>query len=507
MKRISARQLRNYWPVFLLLIPTFALIGLFSYIPAGSAIYHSFFRWDGDDIKEFVAMENFKEAVNDEELGSAFGLVMIFISANLVKMTPSILIAVLIHRLASNRWRYLYRIAFVLPMIIPAMVWLLIWKYFYEPNFGVLNSVLKGMGLMDGLNWLDQAMPALAGYIAPFNDEIVRPIFRSVWGLGIFGAMVLGMLPSIPHRIGLVGIKKTDHRPVNEVFYAGLGDSISALGRGWMWWVALLAGGYLLMDLPRTIAFMALLMVSSQFVRFASDPDDSRRSASIGLLFFICAGIVVGTYIFFVRSVPFALFGMLIPLLFWASWSSEDAREWVRRSGMFILLFFALLVLTSLTWTDPTDAFRYGRPTWLNNPKLIPTALIFWGFPWVGIVSVLLYLSGLGNIDQSVYEAAEIDGCGWFRKFWNVELPLIMTQIRLNLVLMIIGTLKGWGQVYILLGDTGGPEGAGMLPGLYMFRKAFTDGEAGYGCAIGLLLFFLIVYLTLVNNKYVRVEK
>ena len=69
---------------------------------------------------------------------------------------------------------------------------------------------------------------------------------------------------------------------------------------------------------------------------------------------------------------------------------------------------------------------------------MILPAMIFWGFPWVGIVGVLLYLSGLGNIDQSVYEAAEIDGCGWFRKFWNIELPLITTQVRLNMVLMII---------------------------------------------------------------------
>jgi len=167
---------------------------------------------------------------------------------------------------------------------------------------------------------------------------------------------------------------------------------------------------------------------------------------------------------------------------------------------------FALLVVTSATWTEPTKAFDRD-PGWLSDYVLIVPALIFWGFPWVGVVSVLLYLSGLGNIDQSVYEAADIDGCGPFRKFWNIELPLIMTQIRLNLVLMVIATLKGWGLVFILLGDDGGTGGVGMLPGLYMFRKAFRDMEVGYACAIGLLLFFLIVYLTVINNRYVRVSK
>ena len=82
-----------------------------------------------------------------------------------------------------------------------------------------------------------------------------------------------------------------------------------------------------------------------------------------------------------------------------------------------------------------------------------------------------------------------------------------MTQIRLNLVLLVIATLKGWTLVFILLSDDGGPGGVGMLPGLYMFRKAFRDMEVGYACGIGLLLFFLIVYLTVINNRYVRVSK
>jgi raffinose/stachyose/melibiose transport system permease protein len=74
-------------------------------------------------------------------------------------------------------------------------------------------------------------------------------------------------------------------------------------------------------------------------------------------------------------------------------------------------------------------------------------------------------------------------------------------------VLMVIGTLGGWGNVFILLGDSGGPGGVAMMPGLYMFHKAFTVGEVGYACAIGLLLFVLIVYLTIINNRYVRVSK
>lgn len=424
MRTVTFRQLRHLWPVYLLVLPSLALIATFSYFPAVSATYHAFFRWDGDEVSEFVDWANFERALQDPMLGKAFVLVMIFIAANLVKMVPSIITAVTIHRLASDRARYLYRVAFVIPMIIPGMVWLLLWKYFYNPIVGVLNNVLEATGTMVGLQWLDANMPKLAQAIIPARDAILDPLFGGVWGLGLFGAAILGFLG------GLKGAAK-----------------------GWLWWIGLLAGAVFLWSWRGLIIFPLLAGAAEVLLRL------------------------------------------------------PNGRAVIKWAGIVVLVGFAVLVLTSAVWTEPTRAFATENPSWLGDPQLIRPALIFWGFPWVGVVSVLLYLSGLGNIDQSVYEAADIDGCGWFRKFWNIELPLITTQVRLNLVLMIIGTLKGWGLAFILLGDDGGPGGAGMLPGLFMFRMAFTEQQVGYGCAIGLLLFALIVYLTIINNRYVRVSK
>jgi raffinose/stachyose/melibiose transport system permease protein len=67
--------------------------------------------------------------------------------------------------------------------------------------------------------------------------------------------------------------------------------------------------------------------------------------------------------------------------------------------------------------------------------------------------------------------------------------------------------LKGFGLILVLLGAEGGPGGAANVPGLYMYYNAFIERRAGYACAIGILLFFIIVILTYINNKYVRVEK
>ena len=118
-----------------------------------------------------------------------------------------------------------------------------------------------------------------------------------------------------------------------------------------------------------------------------------------------------------------------------------------------------------------------------------------------------MYSSRISSISTDLYEAADIDGVGWFKKFLYIELPLIMTQVRINMVLMIIGTLQQYGFILILIGIDGGPKGTAMVPGLYMFREAFQNGYMGYACAIGFVLFLFILALTELNNRYVRVEK
>ena len=133
--------------------------------------------------------------------------------------------------------------------------------------------------------------------------------------------------------------------------------------------------------------------------------------------------------------------------------------------------------------------------------------MIIWGFPWIGAVGVLIFLAGLQSIGTEVYEAADLDGVTPFQKFVHIEFPLIMTQVRLSMVLMIIGTLQGYGLQFLLLGPDGGAGGRGMVPGLWMFNRAFIAGQFGYACALGLFLFVFILGLTWINNKFVKVDK
>ena len=164
-----------------------------------------------------------------------------------------------------------------------------------------------------------------------------------------------------------------------------------------------------------------------------------------------------------------------------------------------------------LVWLDQAlgwGVFHAGVPIgWLSQPELILPALFLWGFPWIGSVGVLIYLAGLQSIGPEVYEAAELDGIGPVQKFFYIELPLILTQVRLSLTLLVISTLQGYGLQLLLLGDAGGPGGRGMTPGLWMYNRAFIAGEFGYACAIGMVLFVFILVLTAINHRFVRVDQ
>jgi ABC-type sugar transport system permease subunit len=183
------------------------------------------------------------------------------------------------------------------------------------------------------------------------------------------------------------------------------------------------------------------------------------------------------------------------------------SRTALRSVGFVLLAIGAALVLLGMVWTAPTGQFEFGSPAWLGNKDLVIPAIIFWGFPWVGTVGVLIYLAGLQQISTDVYEAAELDGVGPVRRLFAIELPLIMTQVRINLIFMTIGTLTTYEFFMILLGTSGGPGNRGMVPGLYMYQQAFIDGRFGYACALGMVMFVLVLLLTVVYQRYVKVEK
>jgi raffinose/stachyose/melibiose transport system permease protein len=141
---------------------------------------------------------------------------------------------------------------------------------------------------------------------------------------------------------------------------------------------------------------------------------------------------------------------------------------------------------------------------WLGNPDTALYAVMFMGFPWVGGVTVLIYLAGLQNISHEIFDSAQIDGCSGLRRLRSIDVPLISSQFKLIVILTIIGSLRSWIDVFVM--TRGGPGTASMVPGLWMYNNAFVWGKMGYASAIGMILFILIFIFTLINNKYIKTE-
>jgi len=139
---------------------------------------------------------------------------------------------------------------------------------------------------------------------------------------------------------------------------------------------------------------------------------------------------------------------------------------------------------------------------WLSDPRTALPAVALIGLPFVGGFEVLIYYAGLSSIPESVNEAARLEGCVGVRKFFLIDVPMVLSQLKLILILTIIGGIQGFQGMFIV--TRGGPGFETTVPGLWMYFNAFSFQRMGYACAIGVCLFVLIFGLTLLNMRYFR---
>jgi len=278
---------------YLFLLPTFLALILFSYYPIASAFAHAFTEWKGNGNSTWVGLANFGELLRDDVMGASAGNVVVLLLARVViTLTVPLAVAEAIFALRNLRWQYVYRVLFVVPMVVPGIVMLLVWGFFFDYNLGPLNNALGAVGL--------------------------------------------------------------------------------------------------------------------------------------------------------------------------ASW----------------------------------------KQAWLGDPTIALYSLIAIGFPWVGGFALLVYYAGLQNIPVDVLDSARIDGAKGLTRFRAIDLPLLLGQTRLLLVLAFIGGVQEF-QTQLLL-TNGGPFYSTMVPGLHMYETAMTFDRMGYACAIGVLLFAVSLVLTYINLNYFK---
>ena len=128
---------------------------------------------------------------------------------------------------------------------------------------------------------------------------------------------------------------------------------------------------------------------------------------------------------------------------------------------------------------------------WLGDYYLALIAIGFIGTWCVSGLCMVLFLSGAQKIDTALYEAASIDGAGFFRQFFSVTLPSLRGEITIAGVITTIAGLASFDLVYVT--TNGGPVNQTTVPGLLVYRLAFNETQIGAACALAVTLTVLII--------------
>jgi multiple sugar transport system permease protein len=133
-------------------------------------------------------------------------------------------------------------------------------------------------------------------------------------------------------------------------------------------------------------------------------------------------------------------------------------------------------------------------PAWLADEHTVIISFVIMSLWGVG-AGMIIYLAGLQGIPSDLYEAAQVDGAGTMRQFWNITIPMLSPVIFFNVIIGVIAALQIFTQAYVM--TNGGPHDASLFFMLYLYRNAFEFFKMGYASALAWVLFFYILALTL----------
>ncbi|MBS5585142.1 MAG: ABC transporter permease subunit [Clostridiales bacterium] len=194
---------------------------------------------------------------------------------------------------------------------------------------------------------------------------------------------------------------------------------------------------------------------------------------------------------------------------------SSRRRYWFRL--LLVLPMVVPGVVSTLMWKniyDPnigalnallkTVGLESWQRVWLGDEATALWAIIFMGFPWVNSFAFLVFYGGLINIPEDLFEAAKVDGSNPAWNFFHIHLPLISPQLKMLIITTFISSVQDYGGVMLL--TAGGPGTATYVPGLELYYAATRFGQYGYACAMGVLMFIVILAGSLLNLK-IRTEE
>lgn len=219
---------------------------------------------------------------------------------------------------------------------------------------------------------------------------------------------------------------------------------------------------------------------------------------------------VYNTFYFAVVSIPLAIifaFGLAMML-------NAKIRGQVVYRTIYFLPTLVPEVALALVWVfiftpriglieAPFRFLGVRGPCWLTceawaRPTLVLLAL------WIIGQQIILYLAGLQDVPQDLYDAADVDGANFWHKFRNVTVPIMTPVVFFHLVTSVIGALNFFAIPYIMTGGTGFPANSTLFYSIYLYKNAFHYLTMGYASAMAWLLFMFTLIVTLIIFRSAR---
>jgi ABC-type sugar transport system permease subunit len=209
------------------------------------------------------------------------------------------------------------------------------------------------------------------------------------------------------------------------------------------------------------------------------------------------------------------LFFAVLPIVLGLVLTAILSRHRRRGMGAFRVIFFlpqiVPLVAVGITWrwmyaddgavNQILRAIGLGGVTqaWLGSFTLALVAVGLVGTWTLTGLTTMLFLSGTAKVNPALYESARLDGAGAIREFFTVTLPALRGEIGVALTVTTIAALASFDIVYVT--TNGSPGNTTTVPGLLVYRLAFTDGKVGLASALAICLTILILFVVLLINR------
>lgn len=265
--------------------------------------------------------------------------------------------------------------------------------------------------------------------------------------------------------------------------------------------------------LPASVLVLGLMIVPIGMTIYHSFTNwDGINSVWIGLgnfkLLFsnpIVGQVLLNSVIFLISVPLILLMSLIVGVLVY-----EKVPGW----SLFRFLFFIPNVLSPVivgalfsTFVLPggiadkvLSPFGLSQFAWLQHPwaaRIVVICALVWSSFGFGMVVVL---AALTMIDPALYDAADIDGAGWWRKLWSITVPMISGSLQFLSVINVIYTFTSmFSFVYVI--TAGGPGFSTTTVDYYTYITTFENGQFGYGSAMAVLLFLIVLALTVLQLK------